>query len=785
MDIFPYLLMRIGGIPFEKLDSLAMDKELFERVYRGDTAVELEELFHESLTRIRQRLKTLCREAALQNGLVLSAPLLLDRIASYQKREVSTFRKKEKQTERTILQYWSRIAAKSSPFSTFSQIGVAKISEQNTWIENTDFIEKSSFISINNYLLKYFKDSIIRDEILRQHLPILVNATLMATDGVLEFLVNHNNIEAFQTVEANPVVQLILEILFANHSIMVGELVEQLQAGVDATAEELSNFIFELYTIGLLELDFGISSLETNWELKCLVLLSELPTSDTSLRWKALLKMLVKAKSDYANARAEERRGILEKLFQQFEEGFSQIRQASNRGGHSYFKKELGEPFQFSALNLFYEDYAVKSAMTVSKSHMKVLTEHLNMVFKILEPFNSNAEMQQMEHFYGLHFDQTRVGLLEFYVSFMQWKLSNDFQEKDKNDAEAAIQKNWQKALQTIIEKRDKDEVHLSLKKLKQLNFNTKKRKKNTSHSAFVQVYVEKKEVKYFLNSAMPGYGKYFSRFLHLLDNEITETLQARNGKDTERLLAEINDNSFFNVNIHPPLMPYEIKLLDGNKQLSENQQIQLKDIVVQSKEGRLQLLHAPTQKEIIPFDLGFQSLNGRSEMFKWLNSFSEAAYSPIYWMINPINDLYANDKPIQIFPRITIEEQIVIQRKTWIIHKGIIPMPQQQHETEWAFYRRVIRWQKENGLPLVGFYTVQPKAFAKDKSAIRDTDAHKPQYLDFKNPILVQLFIRTCKKIETNLKLEEMLPASSNLLEYSGDKYVTECLVEWQDGVV
>ena len=134
-------------------------------------------MIHQDLIRIRENIKELSKETALRNGLLLSAPSVLDRIASYQKKEIADFRKKEKQTERTIVQYLTRIATKTSPFSTFNQIGLAEIKEQPSLIENAELISNQSFVRINNYILKSFKDSIVQDRTLVQGLRIVVNST--------------------------------------------------------------------------------------------------------------------------------------------------------------------------------------------------------------------------------------------------------------------------------------------------------------------------------------------------------------------------------------------------------------------------------------------------------------------------------------------------------------------------------------------------------------------------------------------------------------------------------
>jgi hypothetical protein len=778
MNLFPHILMRIGGIPFEKLDVLCLDVSLFEEIHQSietlQDDVELENKFNQELIRIRENIKELSKETALRNGLLLSAPSVLDRISSYQKKEIADFRKKEKQTERTIVQYLTRIATKTSPFSTFNQIGLAEIKEQPSLIKNAELISNQSFVRINNYILKSFKDSIVQDRTLVQGLRIVVNSTLTRLENGYEFLVNDNNIEAFQTIGEHPVVQLILEKLESGKGILFSELINKLLEDVDAEKGELENFVLELHEVGLLEFEIRVSNLDANWELKCLDLLEVLPKCQLSVDWMTLLLQLQEAKQKYPRLRTWERRILLKKALIRFNSLFEEINQGVEKTEQTIFKKQFDNQLVFNEMNLLYEDYAVESETSVSKKNIETLLNKIDAFIKVLEPFQRNNEMEELTYFFKENYTN-KVDLLTFYKAFVEWKLSNNIKNNSDNDFNEPFQK-WKLALKkTIVIKNDIANIEIGNLQNRVLN----KKEKPKSHSVFVQLYQNGNEFHCFLNSVMPGYGKYFSRFLHLFPEKVTKELKERNNR-TNQFFAEINDNSFFNANIHPSLMPYEIKLLDENTQVSKSRELSLKDIYISLVNDKLKLIDKRIGREIVPFDLGFLALAGRSELFKLLSHFSEATFSPVHQVINVINDLVSNQNKIQVFPRIVIENRITIQRKTWIIPKLSIPKPQQKHETEWTLYKRVLNWMKENNLPLEGFYTINSKELAKNKDEVRNTDAYKPQYVNFNNPILVQLFIRSCKKIETSLKLVEMLPDSSDLLTWNDEKYVSEFLFQW-----
>ena len=54
-------------------------------------------------------------------------------------------------------------------------------------------------------------------------------------------------------------------------------------------------------------------------------------------------------------------------------------------------------------------------------------------------------------------------------------------------------------------------------------------------------------------------FGKYFSRFLYLLPDEVEKDLVASNRRLTRSELAEICGDASYNADLHPPLLPEEI----------------------------------------------------------------------------------------------------------------------------------------------------------------------------------------------------------------------------------
>ncbi len=287
------------------------------------------------------------------------------------------------------------------------------------------------------------------------------------------------------------------------------------------------------------------------------------------------------------------------------------------------------------------------------------------------------------------------------------------------------------------------------------------------------------------------------SRFLHIFDDRVTE-VQRKWNNDTnndEAIFIEDCDASYFNANLHPPLMPYEIWMPGGHNTLPENRQIPITDleVVYDNKEEELILKHKPTAKKAYVFDLGFQGHMGRSQLFQLLEKFSKAEYLSTRPIINVVNMTLKNNKEkqkeqdknseITILPRIIYEDQVIIQRKTWNIPKLLVPERQPQ-ETDFQYYFKINKWRKEHKMPDEVFVFINMDRWNNNpdpeltKKLTRDD--YKPQYIDFRNPLLVSLFEKLVVKAPSMLKIQEMLPNSKQMLKIDGERYVSEFMVQW-----
>jgi len=343
------------------------------------------------------------------------------------------------------------------------------------------------------------------------------------------------------------------------------------------------------------------------------------------------------------------------------------------------------------------------------------------------------------------------------------------------------------------------DEIRITLDQIKRTNemlsFKSDKDKSNCSYGIFIQLFDERdqqdqEKMMGVLNSSFPGFGKLISRFLHIFDKTVTtDTREWNQSLSHGKLFIEDCDASYFNANLHPPLMPFEIWMPNGHNSLPPDKQIPVTEleVCVDERNNQLQLIHVPSKKRIYIFDLGFQGPMGRSQLFRLLEKFTLAEqlhWFPLITVVKDVQETEEEDKKrIWSWPRIVYEDQVILQRKSWYIPRETLPFKEPE-ESDWSYFVRVNEWRLGHGIPEEVFLFIANLEKMKDikQEAMKKLgpDDHKPQYISFKNPFLVKLFEKVLNKVPETLKIEEMLPNSKQLHMVDRRKYVTEFAIQW-----
>jgi hypothetical protein len=835
-----------------------------------------EAVYSHEVARVREHLRDLVQHDNIQMGLILSSQSLLKfGIPSYlETKEIST--KRDMKTEQSLIKYLSRIYTKTSPFSTFTNLAIAQIDvdkhdihgEQGLWHTDKELeTNPVSHIRLNNYLYQYIKGLLTANRDIYRWLPVRPNPTLLKEKQYYVFLTNSNNVEAFQRIAWNPVLDLFHNVaLNRQEGVLFDDIVHTIvtHGSIDATAEEIATYLDNLIAYGFLEFDLGVSGTDPDWDLKLCDHLR--PLQGHSPLVQALVDTLARMRqlaTDYGHASVERRQHILEEAYDVFktvcmtlhktaglpeEERLSPddrraARAANEREAQAeaseiegeqeeqevVFRNRSSTAFYFQPEKMFYEDTSLAVAPLLDNSSVRALTTSLHQLLQATQPFEGTVEERErmchyFRHTYG---ERQTVSLLRFYEDYYrdvkkpalaqqapaQQPMPDRPETPTAPEAELipamrARQAYGQAWLNQLVQEMGADsqghtgQLHLRPDHIIRANQacsmgGWQPPGQHSSYGAFIQPFYmggpTGPQLMGVVNATFPGFGKMSSRFLHLFDQAVTQELcQWNTDLSRDALLIEDSDASYFNANLHPPLMPFEIRMPGGHNSLPPKQQIPVTELAVHLDEEHdvLRLIHTPSQQPAYVFDLGFQSQRGRSPLFRLLERFSLTRYLSYRPLLGPLNKQWqASSKQIQTdeglwrTPRILYDDRLVIQRQAWHVPVSLLPLRQAQ-ESDWAYFARVNVWRLTHQMPNEVFVYLFDRhgvktprhSFAHKMSR----DDYKPQYICFANPFLVNLFAKLLHKVPDVLKIEEMLPNSEQLLSLGARPRVTEWMMQW-----
>ncbi len=768
------------------------------------------------MERIRNNFRNMIRRnVEFQKSLQISSQSLFDQLFPYLNVHSATLKKTQVQTEYSLIKYITRQYAKTSPFSRFTYLAVSG--------QTGDHNKSKVHVRLNNYIFSYLKGLLFQVPDILKQIPLALNPTFKATDSHYDFLINFNNVEVFQNVSHSNVTDLTIELIETPKSI--DEIIRLLLLKYPETSpEELEKYLMKLIEIGLLTPHIGISGTDPLWAGKFIVFLEKLSkkNSNVILLKECLQKLLVAAKK-LEEADIPSRNEVLQASYLQLKESIRKFcqkhhlpftegldRQKAKKefleriDENSTFVIRYFNGFYFTVENIFYEDAHTTVPQNFTDNDLKTLVERLNTVYTTLLSANSYLqEKYKLLSFFDHHYEKTNeVPLIDFYRQFYSQHRKNEKKVKRQKVSSGVLNSEFSQIL------KDQENLGNRIKKVSKqklftllgtrefthptgLNFSESEisnifgidtnLNKPYSKAAHLQLYKPHHKDTYHavVNGIFNGYGRGYGRFLHLFPDKITEKTREINEQLFEGFFAaEIKDASCFNANIHPPLMPYEIVIPGGNADLPLPHQIALTDIVVKKAGEDLKLIHQPTGKEILPFDLCLQTNSTRSELYQLLTLFSPSKPISVYtlqnWVYEFIEQNHSPDEVVR-FPRISIDEVLVLSRECWKIPLTCLP-EDEPAVSDFDYFIKVEHWRTYYQIPRHSFLFINPSNRSESNASTQDD--YKPQYIDFQSPLLVRLFRKACRKAGKYLRIEEMLPAPEHM---ESDK-VSESLIQWYD---
>ncbi len=781
--------------------------------------------FAEGYIAERQSIKELCKKDTINSGLLLSSDVLL--------KSAQDFASGLEIAEGDILGLWkyiTRVVTKPTPYSTFTQLNIGTIKDKVDDVFSFSEISPKiiSHIRYNNYILEFLLLLLKNHPLISGLLRVAINPTIKKNEDGWLFFTNNNNSESFQTIKFNAIIEYIINTVSNESNITIQSLVikiiEVLEEGFNEG--DVKKYLFELAQTGLLFIDIDFSGLDSEWDKSLSLLLNKnIGHIENGQRIITILNDLVRLRNEYAQSNTKQRKNILELINNLFNELVSLLsidtparENEKNIQAYDFIKPQTDLkdiflnrlPFkadQLSLKNVIYEDSSRDITISISENRISDFISLVDMLMKSFSfVFNDESERNGHYHFFQKNFTgEKQVELLRFYELLYKKKLSfKPDERKEVIDSDSFNAKSFFDKVRADL-RAEAENGHIIYAnhccELTQEFFNSFNNKnsvevKKRSFASFIQFYIDGTgELTGVTNGVTAGKGKMIGRFLHLFEQSVTDDLKKWNVADLEdnEIFVENSDASFFNANLHPCLMPYEIQMPGGNNRSPENI-VHVTDLVVIPNSTKEQLeLWTKSGKRVSIFDLGFQSLMGRSHLYRLLCSFGNNNGFPIFSISNLFNEIFFTDidvpestLKIKVFPRLVVLKKLIIQRKRWIVPIEVLTSIVEKHRSmsNEHLFLAIQKWRIALSIPDHSFIRINHFFDNKGKKTSKtfNRDDYKPQYINFLSPTCFKLLIKNINKVEKGtFTFEEMLPEPEKLLKISGSPYVIENLVQWQ----
>ncbi|WP_293742232.1 lantibiotic dehydratase [uncultured Pedobacter sp.] len=787
VSLLPQTLQHDFQLYLNKLQQLSL--------FKNECSLKFEEEQHIH----QQKIQATAQLPELQNGLLLSSPLLYEQLSNFTQKDVKSFKQKEHRTLFSLMRYLSRMTFKTSPFSSFTYTGLATLSASE--ISETTHHRVCSRLKLNNAIFEYLKSILKRHPLLNEQLLIKLNITASIKKDKICFLSNINNIESFQQINAKGLQLLVYRQLNQRQSTSFKQLILRLYQDVDnADYESIKIYVIKLVEAGMLEMSLGFSGMDEAWDSKLLLFMESFKGVEPSaIPVITLFQNLQQYRNQYSSAGSFERYQILQEAEKQLNEVFCQLQQEAGLPFYSSAseKKITPEspeaekisihkfiPYYFSARHIFYEDCFITEKLELPEQQIKDFVDKTNELISFLLPLDvMRKERKKMRDFFLAHYgDNETADLITFYRNYYFHVKKPEKQEQSLSTTDFRALKYWKDAVLkklSAIEDNDESRIHLDVNFFDGLPA-ASDLAKNAATGMFVQFGENENGFAGVINALLPGMGKVSGRFLSLFDQKITKSIVKHNENlHHGAIKVELNDASTFNANIHPPLLAHELELPGGNNIYPLGKQFNISDLRINyDKENEVLRLYKE-DTEFYSYDLSLESFYNRSNLYQLLAHFNPDARVSLQPFIQLVDQFYLDRHRVPspdlfTLPRIVYAQNIILRRKTWRIKTSIIPQ-QDQFETDFEYFIRLNNWLINSKIPREIFIFLRKRAYQTQSDDKREGlhDDYKPQYLSFHSPLFLAMFKKLLLRAGNYITLEEVFPKPTK-------NKVSEYLIQW-----
>jgi hypothetical protein len=777
---------------------------------------EAEQTLAEELEKARTLLRQQATDPDLQKGILASSEVLFEALQRYLKAEQITNR--ERRAEHTLLLYLTRMITKPSPYATFTTSSIGRFVPENSFDWELSDLQKRSFVSFNISAAAIMMEALSRSVFVRPHLPVRVNSAARLNGHKIEFYqAQLRAITPFvmrkgglRRLEAKPMILAILD--FARQGqdtegMTYNRLIEQLairQPTLDQ--RKLTEFIEKLLNAGLLEICPQLPSDNPNQILATLrTVLESVPPVPEIINALNCIQHLEELRFAYEQGDVFQRQNALRQANREIEL-FHEYLQAEN-------------VFEYPKMGLFLEDCTSNfEKLEMGQELVKYFAADLQTLHQLaICTSPTGLYYTALEKYFVTQYGTggTCQDVLGFLESYSQWMKEQTAALQNPMDYDAlALRLDTPEINQALAVRARLDDFFsqkyaqwqvqasrqpLQLERAEILNLLSERPGHFNQHSSmtfFAQLAaanrqnLAKGDFQLILNRPLAGDGQLFSRYCYMLDSQeekgsernwlveaIRKTLKAQS--DTKCPVEIVASFDASNVQLHPRLTEYELVWPGETPSRMTDYQLALNELVLYHDPARREvILHSPRLKQDIAIHyMGFLVPVVLPNLVMATLNFSRAVFPGSLAIFDEFEQKYQKGQavapqPLRYYPRLCLGK-IVIERARWDIENSVLPH-RQPHEGDAEYYRRLLSWKQELGLPDQIFVRV-------NHSTVRENiEDHKPIMFDFNNYLHMQYFDKLVKPTDYSITITEMLPTPQDLFfQQAGERFVTELQFE------
>ena len=752
--------------------------------------------------RAREHLRALTRNAELIRGVTLASPHLAEYLDRLHACGVSQYRRREHKVAHSLLRYVTRAAVKLSPYSTLTKVSLGMIGGGDADGVGLRFLDgernERSLVRVKSYLLDQCCRLLFHHPAVRDQLVVCLNDTVEEIgEAQYRFLrpivlepdpktgeLSHTQPSIVQVRLRGPLITWLRESLASpcmTHAAARQAAVEHFEAGRD----EIEATLGKLLSIGFLRLIPPWPSYEPHLEPRLLRFLRSIDARGGLDEVIATLAQLVAIEDGFS--RSTDPLRTVRELDRTVSLLFERIKAATRPDSELRFEK---------AEQNYYEDVLVsardraptREVLHVDRATADELSRTSDLLWRLSYLYEAEHEFRHaLYHFMRERWpERERVPFLELFAAVQPlWEKFLAYLAVPANRAQpfdpfaleavAALSALRQELYSEFhaLQAEDEHGLRIPLEELRALVARIPERyRPSVSACLFVQP-ADAEGQSWVVNRFFESTGRFSSRYTAAMEPDVCAAfvghLERRARLTVDGEDAELIDMLFTRsntVNLHRPQTPKVLELPGENADIEDDRCRRLRDLSVTiDHERRHCVLRDGRGQRYIPCFLSPLQGEFLPSLLKMLSVFGVMPRGGLQIARTP----HVHDG-VTAYPRLALG-RLAILRQRWVIPLDRLPVRGQLEEDD---FLAVQRWRRLHAIP-TQCYLIEAVTAEYAKRSV-----FKPQYIDFRSPELVTLFLASLATAKEPITLEEALPVPDAFpFDGSGVRRGVELIIE------